>query len=104
MSWWHPTEVVDDRELSREWTDDFERLLALLNADVAVAVSVADLRARGVSAPAQAAYELQLAGYEIDRVYCTDMDGRPALGYRLQLAPAIPRVTAPSGVGEGCRA
>src|SRR5665213_1433623 len=48
----------------------------------------AALRERGVKAPAQAMYDLQLAGYTIDRVGCTDRGGRRTFGYRLHGPPA----------------
>lgn len=67
---------IEDRDLAR--------LLALLEADQAGALTIADLRERGLKAPAQAVYELQLAGHEIDRVYFQDEDGRRSLGYRLR--------------------
>jgi hypothetical protein len=63
---------------------DLARLLALLEADPAGALTIADLRERGLKAPAQAVYELQLAGYEIDRVHFQDPDGRRTPGYCLR--------------------
>lgn len=62
---------------------DVARLLALLEGDQAGAITIAALRERGVKAPAQAVYTLQLAGYGIDRVSCEDSNGRRTLGYRL---------------------
>ena len=59
-------------------------MLALLEGDHTGAVTIATLRECGVKSPAQAVYELQLAGYPIDRVSCTDTGGRKTLGYRLQ--------------------
>ena len=59
------------------------RLLALLDGDQAGAMTIAALREHGVGAPAQAVYTLQLAGYPIDRISCTDADGHRTLGYRL---------------------
>ncbi len=46
--------------------------------------TVDELRREGVAAPAQGIYELQLAGYEIDRVAVGQATGRPASGYRLR--------------------
>ena len=43
-------------------------------------MTIAALRERGVKAPAQAVYELQLAGYEIDRVPCRCSDGNTTEG------------------------
>ena len=71
---------IEDRDLAR--------LLALLEADQAGALTIADLRERGLKAPAQAVYELQLAGYVIDRVYFQDQDGRRSLGYCLRASSA----------------
>ena len=70
-----------DRELARA--------LALLQGDRAGPVTIAALRERGVKAPAQAVYELQLAGYEIDRVPCRCSDGHTTQGYRLRAASAL---------------
>ena len=60
-----------------------ERLLALLEHDHDRALTIAELRARGVEAPAQAIYALQLAGYEIDRVAANTIDPQQR-GYRLR--------------------
>lgn len=60
------------------------QVLALLEDDRAEAISIATLLERGVKSPAQAVYELQLAGYRIDRVSQTDSGGHTTLGYRLQ--------------------
>ena len=70
-----------DRELARA--------LALMQGDRAGPVTIAALRERGVKAPAQAVYELQLAGYEIDRVPCRCSDGHTTQGYRLRAASAL---------------
>ena len=70
-----------DRELARA--------LALLQGDRAGPVTIAALRERGVKAPAQAVYDLQLAGYEIDRVPCPCSDGHTTQGYRLRAASAL---------------
>jgi hypothetical protein len=47
---------------------DVARLLALLEDQCAEAVTITELRERGIAAPAQAIYTLQLTGYEVDRV------------------------------------
>jgi hypothetical protein len=67
---------------------DLARTLALLEGDQAGSITVAALRNHGVKAPAQAVYELQLAGYAIDRVRFKDPQGRKTLAYRLASAPA----------------
>ena len=67
---------------------DLARALALLQGDRAGSVTIAALRERGVKAPAQAVYDLQLAGHAIDRVSCTDPCGHRTLGYRLHRPPA----------------
>ncbi len=69
-----------DRELAH--------VLALLRGDRAGAVTIDALRERGVKAPAQAMYDLQLAGYRIDRVSCSDLGGHRTFGYRLHGSPA----------------
>ena len=68
-----------DRELARA--------LALLQDDRAGSVTIAALRERGIKAPAQAVYDLQLLGHAIDRVSCTDPDGHRTFGYRLHGSP-----------------
>lgn len=76
---------------------DLTRVLALLEGDHTSAITVAALRERGVKAPAQAVYTLQLAGYAIDRVSCTDPGGHKTLGYRLATVPEPDR---PAGLHE----
>ncbi len=49
-------------------------------------LTVGELREHGISAPAQTIYELQLAGYEIDRVPVRH-DGHCDSGYRLHPPP-----------------
>lgn len=48
-------------------------------------LTIEELREHGVSPPAQAIYELQLAGYEIDRVVQQEA-GHQRAGYRLRRA------------------
>ena len=60
------------------------RALALLENHHAGSVTLAALRERGVRAPAQAVYDLQLAGYAIDRTTSTASGGRTTSGYRLR--------------------
>ncbi len=68
------------------------RLLALLESDEAGGLTIAALRERGIQAPGQAVYALQLAGHKIDRVNCEDSDGYTGPGYRVRPSSA----TAPS--------
>jgi len=62
---------------------DLTRVLRLLGEERAGALTVAALREQGIRAPGQAVYDLQVAGYVIDRVSCVGPDGHSALGYRL---------------------
>jgi hypothetical protein len=71
------------------------RLLAVLEAG-AEGMTIAALRERGIHAPGQAVYALQLAGYQIERVYCRDSDGHSRLGYRL-CASTAPAPDPPNG-------
>jgi hypothetical protein len=71
---------------------ELERVLALLDSDQTGSVTVAALRERGVMAPGQAVYTLQLAGYAIDRAASTDPHGNRALGYRKYGSSATPRL------------
>ena len=73
---------------------DAARVLTLLRADDSGAVTMAALREHGVRAPAQAIYELQLDGYEIDRVPCESRDRHTTIGYRLRTSAAIPSRSA----------
>ena len=73
---------------------DAARVLTLLGADDCGALTMAALREHGVRAPAQAIYELQLDGYEIDRVPCQSSDRHTTIGYRLRTSAAIPSRSA----------
>jgi len=66
---------------------DLTRVLALLEANRTRGLTIAALRERGIKTPAISVYELQLAGYEIERVPCERPDGRTTLGHRLRAAP-----------------
>ena len=55
---------------------------------------MAVLREQGVQAPAQAIYELQLDGYEIDRVPCESSNRHTTIGYRLRTSGVIPSRSA----------
>lgn len=59
------------------------RLLALLEANSGEALTIADMRERGIAAPGQVIYALQLAGYDIDRAPIHG-NSRGPLGYRLR--------------------
>jgi hypothetical protein len=63
---------------------DAHRLLALLTAATEHTLMLDELRDRAVAAPAQAAYELQLDGYVIDRI---TPKGERGIGYRLRPPP-----------------
>jgi hypothetical protein len=80
-----PTSNVEPQS---EGERELAGVLALLEGDQTGSVTLAALRERGVNAPAQAVYTLQLAGYAIDRVSCTDRGGHRTLGYRLRDSPA----------------
>lgn len=58
----------DQVALQRGWGRDAARLLALLRQERPRGVTVEMMRQRGIEAPAQAIYTLQLAGYTIDRL------------------------------------
>jgi hypothetical protein len=59
------------------------RTLALLEADHAAGMTIDSLREHGLRAPAQFPYDLQLAGYEIDRVASHNPDGSRTQRYQL---------------------
>ena len=79
---------VENTQAQSDGSRDLIRVLELLDGDQTGAISVSALRDLGVKAPAQAVYNLQLAGYAIDRVSFTDQSGHRTLGYRLAVAPA----------------
>ena len=70
------------------------RVLGLLADDRAEAVTMTELRARGIEAPAQAIYTLQLTGYQIDRVPIHGPNGRRTTGYRMR--SPLPRASGRS--------
>ena len=89
------TPASTDQARSQSVVDrDLARVLALLENDQACGLTIADFGERGVPAPAQAVYMLQLAGYDIDRVHREHPDGHRTLAYRLR-APMAP-ATGPS--------
>jgi len=67
------------------------QLLALLEADQTGSITIAALREGGIKAPGQAVYDLQLAGYAVERVSCAAPGGGRTLGYRLRsrVAPVL---------------
>lgn len=70
-------------EPESSWDRDATRLLAMLEDNLADAVTIAAIRERGIDTPAQVIYALQLAGHDIDRA---PVPGNPCgpLGYRLR--------------------
>jgi hypothetical protein len=78
---------------------ELARALALLESDPAGSVTLAALREQGVKAPAQAVYDLQIAGYAIDRVTSRHAGGQTSPGYRLR-GPAPPTPDPPAGSRE----
>lgn len=63
---------------------DTTRMLELFDIAASRPLTLADLQDGGVAMPGQALYELQLAGYQIARVYGRDETQRRTLiGYRL---------------------
>jgi hypothetical protein len=78
------TTSTDQTHPHSEGGRELARVLALLEGDQAGSMTVAALRERGVKAPGQAVYTLQLAGYAIDRVSGPDLGGHRTLGYRLR--------------------
>ena len=73
---------------------DVARVLGLLADDRAEAVTMTELRERGIEAPAQAIYTLQLTGYQIDRVPIHGPNGRRTTGYRMR--SPLPRASGRS--------
>ncbi len=76
------------------------RLLALLLRDGDAGLTVFEIQERGIEAPAQALYALQLAGYEIERTPLLCHDGHSVVRYRVRVPlVAISRRTE-SKVGD----
>jgi hypothetical protein len=81
-SWFAP--VAHRRPPLSEADRNAERLLTLLgDSDM----TISQLRDRGVRFPAQGLYDLQLAGYPIERIRMTDRGGGQLVTYRLAPAP-----------------
>jgi hypothetical protein len=80
--------VRKDNLMSPRWpepaADEGARLLRLLRANDTAALTIAAMHEDGIRAPAQAIYALQLAGYDIDRVYDEHTDGLRTPAYRLR--------------------
>jgi len=72
-------------DLRRLGDRDTVRLLAVLEDNRAEAVTISELRERGIETPGQAIYTLQLTGYQIERVPIQRPNGRNTTGYRLRL-------------------
>jgi len=77
---------ADQAALRRAWGREAARLLALLREERHRSVTVETIRQRGVDAPAQAIYTLQLAGYTIDRLSGAPSGHRTPV-YRLRGGP-----------------
>ena len=90
----------DDPQPRTEAEQELARALEMLERDHTGSVTVAALREGGVRAPAQAVYDLQIAGYEIDRVKSTDAGGHSTSGYRLR----GPTPSAPDQIASSQRA
>lgn len=67
-------------------TADRERLLHALAEARDEPLTMAELRERGIQMPGQALYELELDGYEVERVHRrSPTHGRGVLAYRLRV-------------------
>jgi hypothetical protein len=77
---------ADQAGLERAWGRDAARLLSLLRRNRDAGVTVAEMRERGIDAPAQAIYTLQLAGYAVDHVPAAP-NGSKARAYRMRGGP-----------------
>jgi len=65
-------------------TSDRARLLRALTDAEGAALTISDLRDRGVQMPGQALYELELEGYPVERVRAAGGSRRGgSIGYRL---------------------
>ena len=76
------------RKVAPQGMEDREaaRLLALLEDEGTEVVTIEHMRGRGIQAPAQAIYTLQLAGFQVDRVAVEHQSGHQVIGYRLRAA------------------
>jgi hypothetical protein len=82
----HLRVVEQDQPTACDDSND-ARLVALLSDELEVPVTIGEMLDGGVRAPALTVYELQVAGYPIDRVRCEARDGRSTVGYRLRGGP-----------------
>jgi hypothetical protein len=72
--------------------DQLRLLVAMLPAPDEPPLTLTELVGAGIRSPAQRIYELELAGYSIERVHAADPDGkRHVVGYRLAARPPRPR-------------
>lgn len=64
---------------------ELTRVLALLESADENALTISELRAQGIATPGQSVYELQLAGYPIERIHHRRRPGGgTVLAYRLK--------------------
>jgi hypothetical protein len=66
---------------------NLQRLLRRLSRDGSIGVTVAELLASGVTSPAQSVYDLQLAGYDIQRISGTHAGAFRVTTYLLRAEP-----------------
>ena len=79
LALWRAPAAADRSGATSAADRNVERLLMLLgDSDMTIA-----LRERGIRAPAQCLYDLQLAGYPIERVQLKHDCGRGSVQYRL---------------------
>ncbi len=78
--------TTEKQTARRAETRDAVRVLELLVVAEGCGVMIADLRERGVQAPGQAIYELELAGRQINRRFAPSSDGRHIMRYRLAVS------------------
>ncbi len=87
MSGRRTSRAVGESEPLHRRDPDAARLVLVLVEHGGSPLTIEQLRSEGLHAPAQAIYELQLAGYEVERLAVRRERGRTSVGYRLRAAP-----------------
>lgn len=93
------TDEIDPLSADTEAERELGRALTLLQENLTGYVTLAELRERGITAPAQTVYELQLAGYTIERITSTAVGVRMPPGYRMH-EPVADETDQPAGYEE----
>ena len=104
MSGRRTSRAVEESEPLHLRDPDAARLVRVLVEHGGSPLTIEQLRSEGLHAPAQAIYELRLAGYEVERLAVRRERGLRSVGYRLRAAPdeePLDPSSVRAGGGEG---